>query len=74
MGLYQFRIPTVEEAEHLLAQRRAEIEQRGSLQAEQFEDAVACRRRLVPVTTAAERAAAQAFNAAHPRRTHGEAK
>jgi hypothetical protein len=43
---WQFEIPTEEQARSTLTDR--------SFQAEMYRDAVACNRRLMPVTTAAE--------------------
>lgn len=51
---YQFEIPTEDQARRVLTGR--------SYQAEMYRDAVACVRRLMPVTTAQERAEAHAYN------------
>jgi hypothetical protein len=59
---YQFRVPTEAEARDLLARRRLALPGDPCVMAETHHDAIACRRRLEPKTTAAEREASRAFN------------
>lgn len=55
---FKFDIPTEDQARSLLALRRRGV----GLQDEMYKDAIACQRRLVPVTTPEERAAAREYS------------